>query len=403
MLEINLGLLYFLKQSKAKNSDCKYVYLKITVNGVSKLISVKRHWVADKWDQYNGRAIGTEEAVLELNSYLSSLSNKIYQAKSYLIETGKPITAESLKNLITGRTEKRMLLELIALHNKKMESLIGKGFTTRTLQRYKTTYQHVKNFINWKYAIDDLSIHALNYEFASDFIYWLRAIKNCANNSAIKYFGNLKKIVMECVRKEWLKSDPFINLKLIKDDVTRTALTKQELKTIGNKTFKIDRLNSVKDIFVFSCYTGLSYCDIKNLRWTQIMNGIDDQPWVTIQRQKTGVTSKLPLLPQPLGIINKYKNHHRCNDGNYVLPVLTNQKMNSYLKEIADICGIDKNLTFHIARHTFATTIALNNGVPIETVSKMLGHKTIKQTQHYAKISDRKISDDMKSLKKKLS
>jgi site-specific recombinase XerD len=403
MLEKSFGISYFLKPTKIKNSAYRYVYLRITVNGNAKQLSTKRHWVADRWDQTAGRAIGSEEDTLELNAFLSTLAAKIHQTRSYLIETDKKITAEVLVNLITGRTEKRMLLELIAIHNKKMGSLIGKGYSENTLQRYKTTYKHVEEFITWKYQAGDLSIHALNYEFASDFIYWLRAVKNCANNSAIKYFGNVKKIVMECVKKEWLKSDPFINLKLIKDDITRTALTKQELKIIYNKSFKIDRLNSVKDIFVFSCYTGLSYCDIKNLRWPQIMDGIDDQPWVSIQRQKTGTPSKLPLLPQPLAIINKYKNHPRCIEGNYVLPVLTNQKMNSYLKEIADICAIDKVFTFHIARHTFATTITLNNGVPIETVSKMLGHKSIKQTQLYAKILDRKISEDMKSLRKKLS
>jgi site-specific recombinase XerD len=403
MLEKSFGLLYFLKQAKTKNLDYKYVYLKITVNGISSQLSTKRYWVADKWDQSTGRATGIEDDAQELNYYLNTLSIKIRQARSYFIEADKEITAESLKNSITGKVEKRMLLELIADHNKRVNALIGKGFSLATLQRYKTTYQHVKNFIEWKYEVNDLNINALNYEFAVEFVFWLRVIRNCANNSAIKYFSNLKKIVMECVRKGWLKNDPFIELRLIKDNVTQIALSKEDLNLISNKTFITDRLNNVKDIFLFSCYTGLAYVDISNLQRNQIIKGIDGMPWINIQRQKTATPSRLPLLPVPLEIMNKYKNHPKCIKESYVLPVLTNQKMNAYLKEIADICGITKNLTFHIARHTFATTITLNNGVPIETVSKMLGHKSLQQTQHYAKILDIKVSDDMISLRNKLS
>jgi site-specific recombinase XerD len=401
MLEKSFGLLYFLKKAKTKNLDYKYVYLKITVNGISRQLSTKRYWVADKWDQSTGRATGTEEDVQELNYYLNTLSIKIRQARSCLIEADKDVTAESLKNSIIGKIEKRMLLELIADHNKRVNALIGKGFSPATLQRYKTTYRHVKNFIQWKYEVNDLNINALNYEFAAEFVFWLRAIKNCANNSAIKYFSNLKKIVMECVRKGWLKNDPFAELKLIKDNVTQVALSKEELNLISNKIFIADRLNNVKDIFLFSCYTGLAYVDISNLQRNQIVKGIDGMPWINIQRQKTATPSRLPLLPVPLEIMNKYKNHPKCIKENYVLPVLTNQKMNTYLKEIADICGTTTNLTFHIARHTFATTITLNNGVPIETVSKMLGHKSLQQTQHYAKILDGKVSEDMSVLRDK--
>jgi site-specific recombinase XerD len=403
MLEKKFGFSYFLKKTKKKNLDYKYVYLKITVNGVSKQLSTKRYWAADKWDQSTGRATGTEDDAQELNYYLNTLSIKIHQARSYLIEADRDITAESLKNSITGKMERRMLLELIADHNKRVNALIGKGFSPATLQRYRTTYRHVKNFIEWKYELNDLNINALNYEFAVEFVFWLRAIKNCANNSAIKYFSNLKKIVMECVRKGWLKNDPFIELRLIKDNVTRIALSKEDLNLISNKIFITDRLNNVKDIFIFSCYTGLAYVDISNLQRNQIVKGIDGIPWINIQRQKTGNPSRLPILPVALNILNKYKDHPKCSNGNYVLPVLTNQKMNAYLKEIADVCGITKNLTFHVARHTFATSVTLNNGVPIETVSKMLGHKSLLQTQHYAKILDCKISTDMMVLRNKLS
>jgi len=164
----------------------------------------------------------------------------------------------------------------------------------------------------------------------------------------------------------------------------------------------MDRINQIRDIFLFCCYTGLAYIDVKNLRRSQIVLGIDGEKWIITQRQKTESPTRLPLLPQAMEIIERYSNHPKCEVKGLVLPVLSNQKMNSYLKEIADLCEIDKPLTFHIARHTFAATITLGNGVPIETVSKMLGHKSLKQTQHYAKILDTKISQDMQVLRAKL-
>ncbi|WP_183576575.1 site-specific integrase [Mucilaginibacter sp. X5P1] len=404
MLEKSFGLFYFLKQPKTTKRPNHYVYLRITVDGVCRDISIKRQWSTSRWDQSTGRATGTKLDAKSINAYIETLSAKVYQAKLSLIENDKIITADSLKNKITGRgDETKMLLQLIVKHNKKMEALIGNGYSLATLKRYQTIHQHTKNFIMWKYGVNDFSINELNYEFGAEYVFWLKAFKNCANNSVIKYVSNLKKIVMECVRKGWLKNDPFIELRFIKDDVIRVALTKDELTTITNKTFITDRLNNVKDIFLFSCYTGLAYVDIFNLRRSQIVRGIDDFLWINIQRQKTGTLSRLPLLPVAFGIMNKYNDHPKCADESYVLPVLTNQKMNAYLKEIADICGITTNLTFHIARHTFATTITLNNGVPIETVSKMLGHKSLQQTQHYAKILDCKVSEDMILLRKKLS
>ena len=181
---------------------------------------------------------------------------------------------------------------------------------------------------------------------------------------------------------------------MAKREVERTALTEYELEKISSKKFSIERLDIVKDIFLFSCYTGLAYADVQKLKRSEITVGIDGEKWIFIKRQKTDSLSRIPLLPAALQILNRYTEHPQCKYKDQVLPVLSNQKMNSYLKEIADACGISKNLTYHIARHTFATTVTLSNGVPIETVSKMLGHRNIKTTQHYAKILDKKISED---------
>jgi site-specific recombinase XerD len=199
----------------------------------------------------------------------------------------------------------------------------------------------------------------------------------------------------------WLNKDPFSNYKAKVKDVVRVCLTEEEIQTIINKDFKIERVAMVRDIFVFSCFTGLAYIDVKQLTKNNISLGIDGDKWIFKNRQKTDTTSKIPLLPMAQEIINKYENHPVCINEDRLLPILSNQKMNAYLKEIADLCEINKDLTFHIARHTFATTITLSNGVPLETVSKMLGHTSLKTTQHYAKILDKKISEDMMILKSK--
>jgi site-specific recombinase XerD len=201
----------------------------------------------------------------------------------------------------------------------------------------------------------------------------------------------------------WLNKDPFSNYKSKVKDVERVYLTEDEIQTIINKDFKIERVAMVRNIFVFSCFTGLAYIDVNQLTKNHISLGIDGDKWIFKNRQKTDTASKIPLLPMAQEIINKYANHPVCINEDRLLPIFSNQKMNAYLKEIADICEINKDLTFHIARHTFATTVTLSNGVPLETVSKMLGHTNLKTTQHYAKILDRKISEDMMILKSKFA
>ena len=197
-------------------------------------------------------------------------------------------------------------------------------------------------------------------------------------------------------------ANPFIGFKLVKKEVVREILSKEDLEKMARVQFPTERSGQVRDIFLFCCYTGLAYADIKKLKRSEIVIGVDGERWIFTSRQKTDTPSKIPLLPTALEIIGKYENHPLCLNKNLLMPVLSNQKMNDYLKQIADLSGIDKVLTFHIARHTFATTITLSNGVPIETVSKMLGHRSLRTTQHYAKILDLKVSEDMMVLKGKL-
>jgi site-specific recombinase XerD len=331
------------------------------------------------------------------------LQTKVYEARRQLIEKNEIITADALKRVLKGKNgNARKVLEIFQQHNDQMKSLVGKDFSPATLERYKTSLQHTKSFIEWKYSLNDIDIRQLDYEFVSQYEFWLKTVRNCNHNTAIKYVANFRKIVNRCIRTGWLEKDPFVGFKMTKKEVVPEFLTHHELETITSKKFNGERLRQVRDIFVFCCYTGLAFADVRKLKASEIGVGIDGSKWIFTNRQKTDMISRIPLLPISLEILDRYKNHPVCVSAEKVLPVLSNQKYNEYLKEVASICGINKKMTTHTARHTFATTVTLSNGVPIESVSKMLGHKNLKTTQHYARVLDKKISEDMNSLKNKL-
>ncbi|WP_256006686.1 site-specific integrase [Pedobacter deserti] len=399
MLERSFGLLFFLKQSKTKSKTARYIYLRITVDGIAKEFSTKRTWTEDRWSQDVGRALGNKEDAKTVNAYLDTLTAKVYRIKAELLETGKQITAEAIKDYLQGKVDaKKMILELFAEHNAEMKALEGREFAPGTVQRYAVCLTHTRNFMFWKYGRNDMEIGELDYEFIEKFCFYLRTVRNCDHNSTMKYLANFKKIVLSCVKKGWLPRDPFLNFSLARKPVERLALSQSELQRIASKEIELGRLEAVRDCFMFCCYTGLAYIDAANLKQEHIVRFDDGTLWIDSKRQKTGSPVRLPLLPAAYAILEKYNEHPCRKDHGQILPISSNQKMNAYLKEIQTMCGITKELTFHIARHTFATTVTLRNGVPIETVSKMLGHSSIKQTQHYAKMCDERISKDMNAL-----
>lgn len=404
MLEKSFAILFYLKKPKGYIAGAMPVYMRITVNGVPKEITTKHDCEPDRWNSQAQRAKGTNEKSKALNVFLDTLERQVHQARRTLIEAQSPITAEAIKNLLTGQASERpkMLLEVFEEHNCKMSALANREYAPATLTRYETTLEHVRAFMKWKYNIADIAVKSLSFSFATDFEFYLKSERKCNHNSAIKYIGNMRKIVNFCLKSGWLSKDPFFGYKMAKKEVIRGFLTEAELQALAAKEFAIDRLNHVRDIFLFSCYTGLAFIDVFQLTPANIAQGVDGNQWIFTSRQKTDTPSRIPLLPQAQEILNKYKDNPKCLNENKVLPILSNQKMNAYLKEIADLCNIHKTLTFHIARHTFATTVTLSNGVPIETVSKMLGHRSIKITQHYAKIIDKKVSEDMLMLQKRM-
>jgi len=246
-------------------------------------------------------------------------------------------------------------------------------------------------------------LNRIDHEFVTSYDYYLRSVRNCANNSTVKYIKNFKKIVLICLANVWMEKNPFLLYKVRLKKVVREFLNMDERPRIADHDFKFNRLSQAGDIFLFCCFTGLAYADVIKLKKTEIITDDKAEKWISTYREKTKTQVKVPLLKMALDILEIYKHHPLCSGYERVLPVLSNQKTNNYLKEIATACNIDKELTFHIARHTFATTVALANGVSIESVSKMLGHTDIKTTQHYAKILDLKLSQDMALLKGKLA
>ena len=403
-MEHTISILFFTRIASKRTGNLLPIYLRITVNGQRIEQSTHRFVQRSQWLPAAGRIKGTHTEARVLNGFLDTLRNKVYMIERGMIQDGSEVTYQSFKDRWFGLKQKApLLLEVFKQHNEELALLSGKDYAPLTVKRYSTALKHTREFIQWKFNLFDIEINKLNYEFISSYSFYLKSVRNCNHNSAMKYLKNFKKVVLLCIKNGWLHKDPFIGFKLNTHEVERPFLSESELKSIAEKEFPAMRLNYVKDIFLFSCYTGLAYIDVQKLKRSEVGVGVDGEKWIFIKRQKTHTPARIPILPHAEELMNKYKDHSQCIIKDHVLPVCSNQKMNMYLKEIADACGIRKILTFHIARHTFATTVTLNNGVPIESVSKMLGHKNLRTTQHYAKILDLKVSEDMKALKEKLA
>ena len=399
-----ISILFHAKSSRALKNGLVPIYLRITINGERIELLTGKYTEKLKWIPSAGKIKGNSEETRLINSYLDILRNKIYETEKWLVNNNQEINAQTFKKKFLGVEEKqRKLIIIFEDHNKRMKELVGKKFSINTYKKYETTLSHTREFLKYQYSLNDISIKQVDIAFINDFDFYLRNTKNCNNNSTIKYIRNFGKIVKQCCVNGWIEKDPFLNYKGKVREIERIYLSEKEIEAILNKEFKIKRLELVRDMFIFSCFTGLAYIDVFNLTLSNIIIGIDGEKWISTHRQKTESASKIPILPVTQMIIDKYENHPQCINEQRLLPILSNQKMNAYLKELADICEIDKELTFHIARHTFATTVTLTNGVPIESVSKMLGHKNLRTTQHYAKVLDKKVSEDMKILKEKFS
>ena len=398
------SILFWVYGKRAVNNKAN-IYIRVTLNGKRVNISLKKKINISTWDEKLQRASGTDKDSRILNLYLNEVQSKVYRIYEDFKRDEVPFTSQMVKAKFLGEDKTRFSFQnLVDYYNEKMQHKLHRN----TMGQYKTSQRYMMEYILKEYKLTDIPLFNLEYGFIVGFEDFLRSYvpksgqSKIGNNTAMKHIKRLRRMVTLAYRMKWIERDPFVNFKMKIEKKERGFLTDFELLSIEDLSSSIERLMVVKDLFVFSCYTGISYVDIVQLNEDNIVMGIDGSPWIMAKRVKTGAPFKIPLLPKAAILIDKYKDHYRTNDTSNLLPKLSNQKLNSYLKEIADLCGIKKNLTFHMARHTFATTVTLSNGVPIETVSKLLGHTKLSTTQIYARVVERKVSDDMALLKSKI-
>ena len=397
-----LGVIFFTRK-KRNNPERLDIYVRITVNKERAELSIKRDIAISNWDIFRCRAKESSENLILLNTYLDDVYAEVLNAHKQLHSERKLITAKGIKLRYLGEDEERMtLLKAVEYHNRNINNELRPG----TLKNYFSTEKYLKEFLLERLKTTDIYLIQLDYRFIVNFENYIRTYKpertrrTCTNNGVMKHIERLRKIVNLSLRMEWLEKDPFKNYKLRFIRNERDYLTERELDLLEDTSFTAIGLERVKDIFLFSCYTGLSYVDIKELHPHQILIGIDGNQWIHTKRAKTNESVKIPLLPRAKEILEKYKTE--MGTPGTLLPIYSNQRTNKNLKEIAEACGIHKNITFHVARHTFATTITLSNGVPIETVSKLLGHTKLSTTQIYARVVQKKVGEDMQDLMMKL-
>ncbi len=394
------SVIFFTRKSSSTLSKL-LIYARITVDGKRSEISLKRSVLVNDWDINKARCRGNTSKIRFLNAYLDEVYSKLLDCQRQLFAEDKMVSANSIKARFLGEDENRKTLrDIIEYHNSNMIDVLKFG----TMKNYYTTEKYLYKFLDDELNANDIYLKQLNHRFICDFEIFLRNNKNSkneltlTNNGVMKHLERLKKIINLACKLEWINKNPFQMFQLKFKKFDRQYLSERELELIESTFFKKEGLERVKDCFLFSCYTGLSYVDVKMLRSNYITRGIDNNHWIFTKREKTNETVKIPILPKALEIINKYKAFSKHNNGEKVLPLYSNQKINVYLKEIAEDCGIHKNLTFHVARHTFATTVMLSNGVPLETVSKLLGHSKLSTTQIYARVVETKISEDINNL-----
>lgn len=396
-----LDVLFFIKKTKLLKNGEAPVCMRITVDSERAEIMIKRSVLPNKWNQVKGCAVGKEPIIRELNQFIDVYRAKVFKIQRQLEIDGREITARTILGILQGKedTDKpKTLIELFSEHNDQVHLLVGKGYAEVTAKKFDTSLLRLKEYLNHQYALKDIVFTNIDNQFVRNYDFFLKTQRGCHHNSALKHLKNLKKIVRIAMANGWVKNDPFIGIKFIEEETHIEFLTKEELSTLINTEFKIWQHNQVRDIFVFCCFTGLAFIDVKTLKPKHIIADNDGYLWIRKPRQKTGVMCNVPLIPPAVKLIEKYKDHPDCIIKGVVLPVFSNICMNDYLRDIAKLIGFSKPLTCHVARHTCATVVLLANRVTMENTAKILGHKSTKMTQRYAKVLDYSIKRDMENV-----
>lgn len=403
----SFNVLFFIKKAKLLKNGEASVCMRITVNGVRVENNIRKSIEPALWNQAKECAKGKSRKSCDLNAYIENARIRLHQIFNELENEGLPIHARLLQEKFFGQDKVpeavRTLIGTMQEHNDQCRELIGKDYALITVRRYESCKRYLAELIRLKYDKEDLPLSEVNGELVRAFEFYLKTEKSCQQNTVIRYMKCLKKITNLALTNEWIPKDPFIGIKFHEKEVIREFLTMDELLIIYHKNFSLERIIVVRDVFIFAAFTGLAFIDVQQLAPEHIVQDNNSNYWIRKPRQKTKNMCNIPLLDIPLEILRKYADHPACQKRNRLLPVPCNQKMNSYLKEIADLCMIKKNLTTHTARHSYATSVCLANGVSIENVAKMLGHSNIKMTQHYARVLDSSILKDMMNVKSAIS
>lgn len=399
-------VLFFLKKTRLLKNGEASVCMRITVNGTRVENNIRKSIDPALWSQAKETARGKSRRACDLNTYIEEARIKLYQIFCELEQQNRPVTAHLLQELFFGQEkpeEVRTLLGTMQEHNDQCRALVGTDYALITVRRYESCRRYLAELIRQRYGKEDLPLTEVNGELVRAFAFYLKTEKGCQQNTVIRYMKCLKKITNLACANDWMAKDPFLGIRFHEKEVVREFLTMDELQTIYHKEFPLERLTLVRDVFIFAAFTGLAFIDVQQLAPEHIVRDNNGNLWIRKPRQKTKNMCNIPLLDIPQEILRKYADHPTCRKKGVLLPVPCNQKMNSYLKEIADICMIRKNLTTHSARHSYATSVCLANGVSLENVAKMLGHSNIKMTQHYARVLDSSILRDMMQVERAIA
>ena len=395
MVRSSFAILFFIRDSRVRKDGTTSIEVVLTVNGERCAFSTGKKVKSCNWDKNKQQVKGKDEEAQSLNNYLKAIKAKLYQKEAELLERGFVITAELLRDAYFDKVEslkEKSLFEVFEEHNQEQEKLVGNGVSKATYWISVYTVRLLKEFVQQKYKREDLYLRELNLNFIQSFHTFLRIDKRMAQNSSTKHLKLLKKIINLAVANSYMATNPFITYKVEREPVEIDFLDEEELRKIINFDTPLPRLERAKDMFLFGCFTGLSYIDIKTLAPEHFEKDNAGRMWIKKRRVKTGVLSRIPLLPIAKLILDKYKG------GEKLLPIQDPADINKYLKDIAILCDIKKRITFHTSRHTFASTVTLANNISLEVVSKMLGHTNTRMTNHYAKLIDKCIGEQMDKL-----
>ena len=402
----NLDVLFFIKKSKLLKNGEAPICMRMTVNAERAEIMIKRSVLPNKWNRAKECTTSNDHTSREINHFIEVCRARVFKIFRQLEMDGREITARTISDILQGREDPekpKTLVEIYTKHNEQVHSLVGIDYAEVTARKFDTSLLRLKEYMAHKYKVEDIAIAKVDYQFVVDFDVFLKTHCSCHHNSALKHLKNLKKIVRIAMANGWVQKDPFFGIKFTEEETHIEHLSKEELSILINTEFKISQHNQVRDIFVFCCYSGLAFADVKTLKPEHIKTDNDGALWIRKPRQKTGVMCNIPLITPAIKLIEKYNDHPHCITKGVVLPVFSNICMNDYLRDIANLCDFTKPLTCHIARHTCATVVLLANRVTMENTAKILGHKSTKMTERYAKVLDCSIKRDMADVEKAMN